>query len=151
MIFFVYLQLNIGTTMYDCILERDQKWKDYFECYAYNAKNNVGQSMYVGINAIKGGFYDCSNNLVWSIVFYVTSKKKRGYEELKQTGKDGIKTLIWAKQCIKHFIENKCKKGDLFIVCWDDVKRKNVYAYGLKDIGFTFGTYEKKPCLLKKI
>ena len=137
--------------MYECNLERDRKYEDYFECYAYNAKNNAGQAMCVGINAIGGGFYDCTNNIVWSIEFYVASKKKRGFEPLKQTGKDGIKTLIWAKNCIKDFIEKKCKSGDLFIVCWEDVKRKRVYAYGLKDLGFQFGTYEKKPCLLKKI
>ena len=111
--------------------------------YYYESKNDKGQPMCF--------YLTFKENRYYAVTFYVSSKRKRGFETLKQTGVDGLKPLIWAKSCLKDFIENVAKSGDLIVVDYDDKRRKDVYAYGLKNLGFYFGRFEKRESLILKI
>ena len=112
------------------------------EMYLYECINSANQ---------KVRFYLTNYDTYYFAVLYIMSKKKREFETLKQTGKDGLKSLVWVKNCMKDFIDNIAKKDDLIIVQWDDSRRKRAYAYGLKSLGFHFGRFEKKESLMLKI
>ena len=125
-------------------IQRKSSYNESYErIYYYECKNDSGQPMIFYITHKDKKYY--------FVTFYISSKKKRDFETLKQTGRDGLKPLIWAKSCLKDFIENVAKKGDLIIVDYDDVRRKRVYARGLKELGFYFGRFEKKETLMLKI
>ena len=99
-----------------------------------------------------------SNDAVfWYVCFWI-GKNKRGYEALTQTGKDGVKSLLWAKQCIKDFM--KLKSGSVkpqhLCITWDNGRRRDTYFRGLSDLGFVFKylygeKYLYKLKLLKKL
>ena len=112
------------------------------DVYVYECKNVFNQKLCL---------YFTDHERYYFITFYIMSKKKREFETLKQTGKDGLTSLLWAKNCIKDFIDNVAKKNDLIIVEWDDKKRKNVYVRGLKSLGFYIGRFDGKEVLMLKI
>ena len=120
--------------------------------YKYRAKNENNQQLVLDIYICDNSDY--SNNLIWNIEFFVTSKKRKGFQTLVSTGKDGIKSLIWAKNCIKDFIKLK-ESDELFhnsiLVNWDDSKRKRVYIYGLSKLGFKLIRYRGGESLYLKI
>ena len=104
-------------------------------------------------------FYNDNVNHIkyWSIVLSV-NKKSRGYEYGKQTGKAGIESLLIAKEILKYhidYIKSSFYKNRILI--WgDDTRRLNVYAYGLKSLGFelrqmTVSGYHTGKCLFKEI
>jgi hypothetical protein len=77
-------------------------------------------------------------------IYLVTSHKRRQADDvrLKQTGKDGLKGLLWAKEKIiefEEFIKEKHEGIPVIIHCsWDDNRRRNVYERGLKGLGYRF-------------
>lgn len=88
----------------------------------------------------------------------VYHKRKQVNENiLKQTGKDGLSSLLFAKQAIVEFEEyilndwGSYHKEIYLKVLWEDSKRKRVYERGLKDLGFFFSIHNGDRCLLKKI
>jgi hypothetical protein len=85
----------------------------------------------------------------------MNKRKSENNTYLKSMGKDGLKGLIWAKQKIKEFesfIKEKHDNIPTIIYCrWDDNRRRNVYAYGLKDLGYKFGMIFNKKALFKII
>lgn len=83
--------------------------------------------------------------------FYITSKRKKGYQEQQITGKDGINSLIWAKKCLLDFIEfGKIHyKGDTLVVYPADVRRRIVYEYALLPLGFKIQKDKYKSLYLK--
>ena len=93
-------------------------------------------------------------------VYLHIGKRKRD-DRLKQTGKCGLSGLIWGKKKIiefEEYIKNNYNefchftKPEIFILIgWDDNKRRNVYARGLKDIGFYFKYIGNKKYLVKQI
>lgn len=102
----------------------------------YRCKNDCGQILNLSIHPDE---YDAC--IFWDVCFWI-GKRKRGYEYMNQTGKDGLKSLLWAKECLIEFIEkykeiSSLKKSYLCIY-WDDSRRKNAYYRGLKDLGFRF-------------
>lgn len=106
----------------------------------YTSKNNQNQIMTLS--------FDCWKKPNKNLIYYVEFKiGKRGrIDYLKQTGRDGLSSLLWAKSIIKLFIEDleESKKyrpniNKTIIIQWDDNKRKNVYIRGLKDLGFKYG------------
>ena len=88
-----------------------------------------------------------------SVFYYVLlfiNKRGKGYEEGHQTGRAGIEGLLWAKEMLKDFIEEIKKIKDrkhTICIFWDDNRRRDVYARGLKDLGFRFSTLVKWKCL----
>lgn len=94
----------------------------------------------------------------WYYVKLQIGKRKEGYQFLKKTGKDGLKILIWAKNCIEHFINHVKKKSNYWItdkglkssivIHWDDTQRQTVYLRGLKNFKFYYGVVDKRKSLI---
>lgn len=120
--------------------------------YKYRTKNINNQQLVLDIYCC--GDSDFSNDLLWNVEFYITTKRKKGYQSLVSTGKDGIKSLIWAKNCIKDFIKEKEFDNEFnnsILVNWEDSKRKKVYIYGLSKLGFKLIKYRRAESLYLKI
>ena len=113
--------------MYDINREKDESYED---CYVYKSKNEHGQVIVCEGYKTTDGYINFS--------FYISTKRKDGYQEGKTTGKDGIKSLLWAKRCLLNFIEfSKEKfKRKILIVHPDDKKRRIVYERSLIPLGF---------------
>lgn len=116
----------------------------------YQCKNEFNQTLRLEFNK---WYFSFSNKEQWFVVFYITDKKKHGYKFLEQTGKDGIKSLLWAKKCLLDFINNQINKriDNQIIIYWDNIKRKKVYEWGLKEFGFKMSIVDKRPALILKI
>lgn len=106
------------------------KNNDYVDCYVYKSKNDKGQRICVEIFRSK---YEA----LW-ITFYITTKKRNGFQEDEITGKDGVKSLLWAKKCVLDFIERYGTrfKGCKLCIHATDERRFNVYKRYLQSCGF---------------
>jgi hypothetical protein len=115
----------------------------------YRGKNDSGQIMHLGIHPDE--YQAC---IFWDVCFWI-GKRKRGYEYMNQTGRDGIKSLLWAKSCIKDFIEKyeQLKKSKKSYLCinWDDNRRRNAYLRGLKDLGFKYARVCNEMLIVKPL
>lgn len=79
--------------MYDIQREEGDTYLDH---YIYKSRNEHNQIIICeAYRTIQGTINFC---------FFITTKRKHGYQEGKTTGKDGIKSLLWAKQCLLDFI-----------------------------------------------
>lgn len=122
--------------------------KRTFHETTYKSKNKFGQTMilrigkdpeWVGINFI---YYVC---------FYITTKRKHGFQEGIQTGKDGLGSLLWAKKCIIDWIEYErnsyhTPKNIELCIYASDRRRFEAYKYGLIPLGFKV-SYTRDPYL----
>lgn len=72
------------------------------------------------------------------VSFYITTKRRKGFQENVSTGKDGIKPLIWARNCLLDFIRfgHYRYKDWTVLVHATDKKRFNVYRAALEPLGF---------------
>ena len=128
-----------------------EKIKDENGNIIYKIKNSYGQFLNLKFEYIP---YD--KFIDWNVVFYI-GKRKQGYQYLKQTGKDGIKSLLWAKKCIIEFIDMLQKnyiynnKTNNICIGWDDKRRKEIYTWGLRDLEFKLTRIGKSMFLCKKI
>lgn len=98
--------------------------------------------------------YDCPIEFHIGLNVY-KKRKDKAFNFMKNTGKDGLATLLFARKAIiefESFIQEKtCRYKDIFIVVdWDDKRRRNVYERGLKSLGFEFDMLDGKKCLIKK-
>lgn len=106
------------------------KGEDYVDHYIYKSRNEHNQIITCMAYRTLYGYLNFS--------FFITTKRKEGYQHLQMTGKDGIKSLVWAKKCLLDFIEfAKWKyKYDTLVVSADDEKRRRVYEKVLIPLGF---------------
>ena len=106
------------------------KSPEYQDDYIYQGRNENNQIIIFEIFRVLDGYFN--------VKFYITTKRKKGFQKLKQTGKDGIKSLLWAKNCIVKFIEEFGSKfsGDTIRIYADDIRRIRTYERGLSKIGF---------------
>lgn len=127
--------------MYKYILIKDPNYKDD---YIYQGRNKLNQILKLEI-------FFCTDNY-FNVKFFITTKRSKGYQKFKQTGKDGITSLLWAKKCMIDFIEDFKERyhGSVIRVYGDDVRRVNVYERGLTSIGFK-KAYLKNPYLYYKL
>lgn len=97
--------------------------------YQYKAKNSCNQLLTLTIARDGNDFWVC---------FFITSKRKKGYQKLQQTGKDGLSSLLWAKNCVINWISNYREryKGCRLCISHDDKRRAEVYKRSLSSIGF---------------
>lgn len=83
----------------------------------------------------KGYYYN-----VWLVIS--DKKKSANNTYLKAMGRDGLKGLLWAKQCVTDFEEFIKEEKDGYTVTiytyWDDNRRRDVYHRGLKKLGYRF-------------
>lgn len=98
--------------------------------YQYKTKNSRNQLLTFNIYEYETGKFN--------VVFFITTKRKKGYQYKQQTGKDGIRSLIWAKQCLEDWISNyrKTHSGKVLEIYHDDKRRAAVYERYLVPIGF---------------
>lgn len=106
-----------------------------------------------------GDFTNNSNKKIyWSVFLVVYHKRKQiNTLTLKQTGKDGLEPLIWAKQAILSF-ESILIKSDFhenlptyIYVGADDKRRFRAYQKGLSRHGFRKACIEGEWVLIKEI
>ena len=117
--------------MYDIEIIKDDK---YVDCYVFKTKNVDNQTLELMIfNTV---FSDFSTSKTYCVTFRIVNKRKVAYQYLRQTGTDGIKSLVWAKKCIEYFIDNTMTNGDKITIYGDDGRRLNIYYYGLKNLSF---------------
>lgn len=137
--------------MYDIKLKKDNR---YIGVYHYTTKNEAGQILYLEF------LKEETNKHTFYYVLFHIGKRKKGYQFMETTGKDGLKSLLWAKACIKDFIEQVNGNGVLFfsdkirhtiIIRWDDIKRQAAYYRWLKSLRFYYGIDYRKKCLMYNI
>lgn len=98
-------------------------------------------------------YYPYKNRFDWYISFDIVNKRKENFKYKEQTGKDGLKSLLWAKKCIQDFIENEIDKTkeNVILIQWTDIKRGKAYIRGLESMGFKLITFDRRPTLMLKI
>jgi len=129
--------------------------------YTFTSYKNVNDIIYKGINGanqtmimeFEKWYHELNNQDIYFIKFYVANKRKQGYKFREQTGRDGIKSLLWAKRCLIDFLSNKINtnKENIITVFWDDKKRRDVYIRGLKHLGFKLQKDSGREALVLKI
>lgn len=115
--------------MYEIKWIKEDGFIDSFYCQTKNCMNQI----------IRCEFYKISDKSnVFNFTFYITSKRKNGFQENKITGKDGIKSLIWAYKCLISCIEFLKKEYNCTTIeVFGDSKRKQkIYEYYLLPLGF---------------
>ena len=123
--------------MYDINLER-VTWEEY----VYKTKNEHNQLLKLYIFREDG---------IWHVCFFIATKRKHGYQQYCQTGKGGLSSLIWAKNCILDWIADRTSKkipGELRIYA-DDSRRMNIYKRYLIPKGFKL-SFTREPYLYLK-
>lgn len=98
-------------------------------------------------------YYPLKRRVDWYVCFDIVNKRKEEFKYLQQTGTDGLKSLLWAKNCIKQFIDNEINRtiDNTIIVQWHDNKRRKTYERGLKSLGFKLVNFDKRMSLMLKI
>lgn len=129
-----------------------ERYDAYFK--THKLKNN--QTIFICFSQFE--FSKCTE---YSVFLVIANKKKHIKQCIlqekdvffdKETGKCGLEGLLWAKQQIIEFEESDiCRNGDVITIGWADNRRRNVYEYGLKKLGFIMGYREGCKCLIKKI
>ena len=116
----------------------------------YYGINGTGQTMRL---IFSKWYYPKKRRYDWYVCFDIVDKRKQKFHFKEQTGTDGINSLLWAKHCLKDFIENQIDKDidNAIIINWDDGKRRRVYERGLKDLGFKMSNFDSRPALIKII
>ena len=116
----------------------------------YQTKNTNGQTLRL---IFSKWYYQKKRRIDWYICFDIADKRKNKFKYEQQTGTDGIKGLLWAKNCIKDFIKNEIRKDvdNVIIVQWDNNKRRKVYERGLKELGFKLTNFDGRLSLMLKI
>ena len=75
-----------------------------------------------------------------NVTFYIATKRKNGFQENLIVGKDGMKSLSWAKQCLMNFINNNIwknfLKGKVLLVYPANNRLRRIYERSLIPIGF---------------
>lgn len=90
----------------------------------------------------------------WNIGLTIGTKRKKfsNYHQRKDvSGKIGIKGLLFAKAAIQHFEQYYIGKDNALYAHWLDNRRRDVYAYGLKKMGFEFRQHNGHKVLYKII
>lgn len=128
--------------MYDVHREFGDYYQDH---YVYKSRNDCGQIIVCEVYRIR------NNTLNFS--FYITTKRKDGYQYDSITGKDGIKSLIWAKKCLLDFLEVfKWKYSrETLVVYPTDGRRRKAYEYALLPLGFKINKDKYKTLYYKNV
>lgn len=113
--------------MYDIKVTKGDKYADN---YIFKSKNEYGQ-------IIVSEVYRTTSNYL-NFAFYVSTKRRHGYQEGIITGKDGTRSLVWAFNCLKYFIHNYSSRfsGEMLVVYPANKRLRKIYEYYLIPVGF---------------
>lgn len=124
----------------------DRKINDeYFQCYYYKTKNLAGQTLLCEL------FRTNEPGMIFNFSFCIKRKRKDEFPHGQITGKDGLKSLIWAYNCLKDSISfmQWRYKGATLMVIGEDIRRRKIYERYLIPLGFKF-QYNKDHALILK-
>ena len=134
------------------------KYDGDYHTYGYYKTHRLKNNQTIGIYFWKHEF---SKSNEYVILLAIANKKKHlrqlilGEKDIltdHETGKCGLEGLLWGKKQIVEFEKsNYCNNGDTISVYWTDNRRRDVYKYGLKKLGFVMGYRDGKKCLYKKV
>ena len=143
--------MNLSKGCYYTI-DKDYIWEKGF--YVYKTKNEHNQKLKL---IIYESCYSTDYSVDWEVAFHIgkTKNKDKDFYNCNINGKDGIKSLIWAKNCIVDFINtfrsiNKTTNNKLTVIGTDN-RRYNVYKYGLYKLGFKECLFHGTLCLRLKL
>ena len=109
--------------------------------YYYKTKNELNQIIEISFYV----FNKTGTVISWGIELYIgkRNKKSKNFEECISTGKDGIKSLVWAKKCLEDFMlrltnEQNSRNHTIFVYALNS-KRMRVYVRGLSSLDFKKG------------
>ena len=129
------------------------KWEDK-SCISYE-EYEIKKRMKSGNTIVLNLYADNFNKLYFNVYLCTYHKRKQEINNfLKRPGKDGVETLIWAKNKLIEFediLRENYTKECYILVKWDDNKRRNVYERGLIKLGYKYDYIDGVKCLLKKI
>lgn len=135
-------------------------------------KDNDGDIIYyntekIGVQTAVISFIEnpYKNKICYYVAFTIANKKRdiNGWLNgeanninLKETGRNGLTPLLWAKKQIVDFekwiVKGTYDNKDIYIcIVWDDNRRRNAYQYGLRKNGYIFGNIDGYKCLYKQI
>lgn len=128
----------------------DIRPKHFLNYSVYKTKNSKNQTLELCISRKDHRSHD------WFVCFYITTKRKQGFQENVSTGKDGLSSLLWAKRCLIDWIEeeknsffkNKERWKTRLYIYATDKRRKEAYRYGLRDLGFEVEKSKEAPLYL---
>jgi len=134
------------------------KYDNDYHTYGYYKTHKLKNNQIIGIYLWKHKF---SKSNEYVILLAIANKKKHlrqlilGEKDIltdHETGKCGLEGLLWGKKQIVKFEESDyCNDGDYISVYWTDNRRRDVYEYGLRRLGFVMGYRDGKKCLYKKV
>lgn len=115
----------------------DIKWikdNNYLDCYYCRSKNEKGQTILCEFYPYR---YN-TRNIEFNFEFSIKQKRKINFPEGEITGKDGIKSLIWAYNSLKKAIEiiKSRYPGSILTIWGDDERKRNIYNHYLIPLGF---------------
>lgn len=119
--------------------------KDYYHSYFYQSKNEYGQ-------IIRCECYQTDyNKKEYNFTFCIKNKRKLNFPQGQITGKDGIKSLVWAYKCLIDCIEFlKCYyPNSTLIVYGDTIRKQKIYQRYLLPLGFKIRQSRYKELFLK--
>lgn len=133
------------------------KFKEFENEYTFVAEKKMPSGMTTRIT-FYGDYWDNQRTAefrIWLVVF----KKRKQIPELTlhATGKDGLKTLFFARKAIldfEKFIVEKygnCHEKMFINIQWDDNRRRDLYYKGLSNHGYSFGCFNGLKALSKQI
>ena len=111
---------------------------EYLFDYIYKSKNSKGQQIVCETWMAEEGGIGVHINFS----FYVTTKRKHGYQENITTGKDGLRSLLWAKSCLIDFLRkldyenSRTSEPFKLIIFASDKRRYEIYKRTLLPLGF---------------
>lgn len=119
--------------------------REYLHSYFYQSKNDCGQ-------IIRCEFGQCKKDkLDFDFSFCIKPKRKLGFPEGQITGRDGLKSLIWAYHCLLDCIAYlKWRHPNSTLYIYGDTKRKwQIYKRYLLPLGFQIAQNKHKEFVLK--
>lgn len=122
-----------------------QQDNNFVDFWFYQSKNSQGQ-------IIRCEVYRMADDTTsFNFEFFIKDKRKSPYPKNQITGKDGIKSLVWAYKCLKDcidFLKNMYPNTTL-IVFGDNKRKQCIYKRYLTPLGFKCKQNKDKTLYLK--
>lgn len=122
-----------------------QKDNSYLDSYFYQSKNECGQIIRCEIYRTTDGYE------TFNFTFYIRQKRKMEFPHNQITGKDGLKSLIWAYRCLKdsiNFLKWKYPYSTLYVF-GDNKRKQQIYKRYLIPLGFKVANDKYNTLYLK--
>lgn len=111
------------------------EWKrdpNYLDSYYCQTKNSRGQTIRCEVYRIDRG------KRQFNFSFCIKQKRKLDFPHNQITGRDGIRSLLWAYECLKSAITllKTLHPGSIIEVWGDSLRKQQIYKRYLMPLGF---------------